>query len=147
MITTTTRVLLPSCDIILAIAIVKLLRVLLEPALLITSSLRLVGVAAGSSAVAAGSSITIVSSISIVVSVPRSCKPAMLQVHTLPQGMATPAIFGVFRAWTRQNLLCGWRTPLISSRIVVVVVLLLLRRLLQPLNFLVWLLSLDHWVW
>ena len=86
----------------------KLLRVLLEPALLVTSSLRLVWVIASSSAVVAGSSITIVSSVSIVVSVPRSCKPATLQVHTLSQGMATPAIFGVFRAWTRQDLLCGW---------------------------------------
>ena len=119
MVTATTLVLLPSCDIILAIAIVKLLRVLLEPALLITSSLRLAGVAAGSSAVAARSSITIVSSISIVVSVPRSCKPATLQVHTLSQGMATPAVFGVFRAWTRQNLLCGWRATLVSPRVVV----------------------------
>ena len=31
--------------------------------------------------------------------------------------------------------------------VVVVVVLLCLRRLLRPLNFLVRLLSLDHWVW
>ena len=73
MIATTTRVLLPSCDIILPIAIMKLLRVLLEPALLVTSSLRLVWVIAGSSAVIAGSSSSIVSSVStIVISVSRS---------------------------------------------------------------------------
>ena len=72
MVTAMTRVLCPSCDVILPIDIVKLLRVLLEPALLVTSSLRLVGVIAGSSAIVAGSSITVISSVPIVVSVSRS---------------------------------------------------------------------------
>ena len=79
MITNTTRVLLLSCDIILSIAIVKLFWVLLEPTLLVTSSLMQVGVIAGSSAVVAGSSITIVSYISIVVvPISWSCEPATL---------------------------------------------------------------------
>ena len=120
MIATTTRVLLPSCDIILSIAIMKLLRVLPEPALLVTSSLRHVRIIAGSSAMIAGSSITIVSSVStIVVPVSWSCDPATLQIYTLYQGVATPTVFGMFRAGTRQNLLCSRCTPLISSRIVV----------------------------
>ena len=87
MITATTRVLVPSCDIILSTAIVKLLRVLLEPALLVTSSLRLVWVIAGSSAVVAGSSITIISSISIIVAsiflVLQTCHAA--DPHTVPR--------------------------------------------------------------
>ena len=84
MITATTRVLLSSCDIVLPITIVKLLRVLLEPALLVTSSFRQVGIIVGSSAVVAGSSITIISSVSsVVVPVSWSCKPATLQIHTL----------------------------------------------------------------
>ena len=79
MITATTRVLRSGCDIVLAIAIVKLLWVLLEPALLVTSSLRQVGIIASSSAVVAGSSITIISSISIVVvPISWSCEPATL---------------------------------------------------------------------
>ena len=92
MVAATTRVLLPSCDIILPIALMELFRVLLEPALLVTSSLRLVRIIAGSSAVIAGSSGSIVSSVSTIVSVSRSCKPGTLQIHTLAQGMPTPAI-------------------------------------------------------
>ena len=78
MITPTTQVMLPSCDIILSIAILELLWVLLEPALLVTSSLRLVWIVAGSSAVVAGSSGAVVSSISIVVSVSGSLEPGPL---------------------------------------------------------------------
>ena len=103
--TPSTRVLLPSCDIILPIAIVKLLRVLLEPALLVTSSLRLVWVVAGSYAVIAGSSGSIVSYVSTVISVSGSREPGTLQIHTLAQGMPTPAILGMLRARTRQNFL------------------------------------------
>ena len=66
MITTLTWVLWLSCNIILPLAIRKLLWVLLAPALLVTSLMQ-VGIMAGSYAIVAGSSITIVSSISIVV--------------------------------------------------------------------------------
>ena len=120
MVTATTPVLWPSCDVILPIVIVKLLRVLLEPALLVTSSLRWVGIIADSSAVVTGSSITVVSSISIVVvPISWSCEPGTLQIHTLSQGMTTLPVFGVFRAWTRQNLLCSWPAPLVPLRIVI----------------------------
>ena len=101
MITALTRVLRSSCDIILPLAIMELLRVLLEPALLVTSSFMYVGVIAGSWGMVVGSSITIVSSISIVVvPIAWSCNSATLQIHTLSQGMTTPTILGVFRAWT-----------------------------------------------
>ena len=84
MITTLTRVLWLSCDIILPLALMKLLWVLLETALLVTSSLMQVGVIAGSSVVVARSSITIVSSIFIVVvPIAWSCNSATLQNHAL----------------------------------------------------------------
>ena len=120
MVTATTRVLRPSCDIILPIAILKLLRVLLEPALLVTSSLGLVRVIADSSTLVARSSTIIVSSITIVVaSVSWSLEPGTLQIYALSQGVTTSAIFGVLRAWNPQDLLCAWSTALVSTRIIV----------------------------
>ena len=79
-----TRVLWSSCDIILPLAIMKLLRVLLEPALLVTPSLMQVGIIAGSSAVVAGSSITIVSSIFIVVVPIALCFCLVADPHIVP---------------------------------------------------------------
>ena len=111
-----TRVLRSSCDIILPVAILKLLRVLLEPALLVTSSLGLVWVVADSSTAVAGSSITIVSSISVVItSISWSWEPGTLQIYTLSHGMITPAVFGMFRAWNPQYLIRAWSTTLVST--------------------------------
>ena len=120
MVTAMTRVLWLSCDIILPIAIMELLRVLLEPTLLVTSSLRLVWIIAGSSAVIAGSSGSIVSSIpTIVVTSSWPLEPGALQIYALSQGMTASTVLGMFRAWNPQDLLCAWSTALVSTRIIV----------------------------
>ena len=129
MITAPTRVLWPSCDVILPIVIVKLLRVLLEPTLLVTSSLRLVGIVADSSTLVAGSSTISISSITIVVaSVSWSLEPDTLQIYALSQGMTASTVLaclwhGILRTSSVLGVRPWYPLELLSLRLTPVFVL------------------------